>query len=361
MTAITAGHGAASLPSPFGLERGGHLRGGEIVFETWGQLTARRDNAILIFTGLSASAHARSGPHDHSPGWWEDIIGPGLALDTDRYYIVCINSLGSCFGSTGPRSIDPETQRPYGGEFPELSLEDIARGGRAVLQHLDIETADTVLGVSLGGMVALAYLALFPHGARHFVSISATMAASPYAIALRSLQREAVIFDPRWRGGNYSPADPPKDGLALARKLGTVTYRSAQEFATRFGRRPAASARDFAIEDYLAEQAQRFIDRFDANSYVRLSRAMDLFDLSTHGSPSEIFRHSALRSALIVGVDSDHLFALDEQKAIADALTLAGIRTHFEAVNSLTGHDAFLAEPSLFAQILADWFSTRNV
>ncbi|MEY3137439.1 MAG: hypothetical protein RL580_1171, partial [Pseudomonadota bacterium] len=219
----------APLPDPFRLHRGGELPGGVIAYETWGELNAARDNAVLLFTGLSPSAHAASSVQDSRPGWWELLIAAGGALDTNRYFIICVNSLGSCFGSTGPASIDPRTGYRYGKHFPEITVEDIARGGHAVLEHLGIRQVHAVIGPSLGGMTVLAFIALFPQAAKHLVSISGTDAASPYAIALRSLQREAVTLDAAWREGDYLPESPPRAGLALARKIGTITYRSARE------------------------------------------------------------------------------------------------------------------------------------
>jgi homoserine O-acetyltransferase len=349
----------APLPAPFRLQRGGLLPGGDIAFETWGALDASRANAILLYTGLSPSAHAASSTADPSPGWWERMIGPGKALDTDRHFVVCVNSLGSCFGSTGPASIDPRSGRRYGKDFPELALEDIARGGQAVLAHLGIGRAHAVVGASQGGIVALAHLALFPGGARHLISISGTMAAKPYALALRSIQRDAVMADPAFRGGDYPPDDPPRAGLALARKVGTVTYRSAEELDQRFGRRPSDEGRDFAVEDYLAQQAARFADAFDANCYLRLSRAMDLFDLAAHGTPPEVFRRSGIASALVIGVEHDHLFTVQEQAALAEALRAGGIDTTFARLDSLAGHDAFLVDLATFDATLRPWLAAR--
>lgn len=349
----------APLPSPFRLQRGGLLPGGEIAFETWGAPDASRDNAILLYTGLSPSAHAASSTADPSPGWWERMIGPGKALDTDRFFVVCVNSLGSCFGSTGPASIDPRSGRRYGKDFPDLALEDIARGGQAVLAHLGIGRALAVVGASQGGIVALAHLALFPGGARHLISISGTMAAKPYALALRSIQRDAVMADPAFRGGDYPPDDPPRAGLALARKVGTVTYRSAEELDQRFGRSPSGEGRDFAVEDYLAQQAARFADAFDANCYLRLSRAMDLFDLAAHGAPPEVFRRSGIASALVVGVEHDLLFTVQEQAALAAALRAGGIDTTFARLDSLAGHDAFLVDLATFDATLRPWLADR--
>lgn len=350
----------APLPSPFRLQRGGELPGGVIAYETWGELDAARANAVLLYTGLSPSAHAASSAADPVPGWWEPMIGPGKPVDTDRFFVVCVNSLGSCFGSTGPASIDPRSGRRYGKDFPEVALEDIARGGEAVLAHLGIARAHVVAGASQGGIVALAHLALFPGGARHLLSISGTMAAKPYAIALRSIQRDAVMADPAFRGGDYPPEEAPRAGLALARKVGTVTYRSAEELDQRFGRGPSREGRDFAVQDYLAQQAARFAGAFDANCYLRLSRAMDLFDLAAHGAPPDVFRRSGIASALVVGVERDHLFTIGEQAALAGALRAAGVDTTFARLDSLAGHDAFLVDFPTFDATLRPWLAART-
>lgn len=350
----------ATLPTPFRLQRGGVLHDASIAFESWGALDAARGNAVLLYTGLSPSAHAASSAADPRPGWWEPMIGPGKALDTDRLFVVCVNSLGSCFGSTGPASIDPRSGRRYGKDFPELSLEDIARGGQAVLSHLGIEQAHAVVGASQGGMVALAHLALFPGGARHLISVSGTMAAKPYALALRSIQRDAVMADPAFRDGDYPPEARPRAGLALARKVGTVTYRSAEELDRRFGRSPSREGRDFAVQDYLAQQAARFADAFDANSYLRLSRAMDLFDLAAHGAPPEVFRRSGVGSALVIGVEFDHLFTAEEQAALAEALRAGGVDTTFARLDSLAGHDAFLVDFTTFDATVRPWLAARS-
>ncbi len=332
----------APLPSPYRFRRGGKIIGGQIAYETWGTQSAAKDNSVLIFTGLSPSAHAASSPVDQSAGWWEQMIGPGAALDTDRLHVICVNSLGSCFGSSGPTTINPATGDRYGNQFPEVSIEDIAAGGVAVLEHLGIDKVEVVLGPSLGGSAVLAFAAIYPDRARRLISISGTMAASAHAIALRSIQREAVRND-------------PINGLRLARKLGTVTYRSAGELAERFGRRPSASGQDFAVQDYLNQQADKFSKSFDSESYLALSRAIDLFDLSEHGNPAELFRRSGISSALIIGVEQDSLFTIDEQAQIAHAFEAAGITTRLERVESAAGHDAFLAEQPRFAEIIGHW------
>ena len=353
-SATVAPTASVALPDPFPMYRGGALHGARIAYESWGQLNAARDNAIVLFTGLSPSAHAAATEADPSPGWWQRMIGPQLAIDTRRYFVMCINSLGSCFGSTGPASIDAATGERYRLNFPEVAVEDIARGGYEAMRALGIERAAVVMGASLGGTVVTAFAALFPQGARRLVSISGSAAASPFAIALRSVQREAILRDPDWQGGNYAPDQPPRNGMRLARKLGTITYRSATEWRQRFGRQPIAGialrgaspfAPRFAVEGYLEAQAERFTRIFDPNCYLYLSRAMDRFDLAEHGgSYRAALAGSRLRSALVIGVESDMLYPIHEQAAIAEAFEQAGVATQFTRLPSLEGHDAFLVD-----------------
>jgi homoserine O-acetyltransferase len=348
----------AALPDPFPMWRGGALHGARIAYETWGTLNAARDNALLLFTGLSPPAHAASSPEDPSPGWWEGMVGPKLAIDSERFFVICVNSLGSCFGSAGPASLNPATGAPYRLTFPDLSVEDIARAGYETARSLGITRLDTVMGPSLGGMVVLAYAALFPAAARRLVCISGTPAAAPFAIALRSIQREAITSDPVWAGGNYSPDRPPVNGQRLARKLGTVTYRSAAEWQQRFGREPIRAdmktsdpfASEFAVQGYLEALAQRFVSAFDANCYLYISRAMDRFELAAHGEPVALMRRAALEHALIIGVQSDLLFSVAEQQAVAGYLEAAGVATRFAPLPCIEGHDAFLVDLDTFGR-----------
>ena len=354
---------SVALPETFPLYRGGSLTGARIAYESWGQLNAARDNAILLFTGLSPSAHAAASERDPSPGWWQKMIGPGCALDTRRFHVICVNSLGSCFGSTGPASIDPSRGERHGLSFPEIAVEDIATAGLAAVRALGIRELYAVAGASLGGMVVAAFAALHPDGARRLISISGSPAASPFALALRSVQREAILRDPDWQGGNYAPERPPRNGMRLARKLGTITYRSATEWRQRFGReqisgnalRASPFAPRFAVEGYLEAQAERFTRVFDANCYLYLSRAMDRFDLAEHGgSYAAALRACRADRALVIGVESDMLFPIHEQAAIAEALVSAGVPTRFARLPSLEGHDAFLVDiPRFDAEIRA--------
>jgi homoserine O-acetyltransferase len=353
----------APLPNPFPFWRGGELYDGRVAYETWGELNEARDNALLLFTGLSPSAHAASSPQDPAPGWWEKMIGPGKAIDTDRYFLICVNSLGSCFGSSGPASIDPATGLAYRLDFPDLSIEDIARGGYEVVRSLGIERLSAVIGASLGGMAVLAFAAQFGGVARRVISISGSPAAMPFAIALRSTQRDAILTDPDWQDGQYSGEVRPLTGMRIARKLGTLTYRSAAEWKHRFGRRPASDRyfqalspgrahfpAEFAIQDYLNAQADKFVSSFDPNCYLYLSRAIDRFDLSAHGGgPAAALRRAAAERALVIGVESDTLFTIQEQNAIADAFSAAGTDTEFVPLASLEGHDAFLVDIEPFS------------
>ena len=348
-----------ALPDPFALYRGGVLHQARIAYECWGKLNAARDNAVLLFTGLSPSAHAAATDSDPAPGWWQRIVGPGLALDSSRYFIVCVNSLGSCFGSTGAASINPATGERYRLDFPEIAVEDIARAGYEAMRALGVEQLDTVIGASLGGMSVVAFATQFPHAARRLISISGSPAASPFAIALRSVQREAILRDPDWQGGQYPPDKPPRAGMRVARKLGTITYRSAAEWRQRFGREPIAGnthpvsafAPHFAVESYLESQAERFTRIFDANCYLYLSSAMDRFDLAEHGGSYAAALSKVSAKVLVIGVESDMLFAIQEQAAIAEAFA-NNASTRFARLPSLEGHDAFLVDiPRFEAEI----------
>jgi homoserine O-acetyltransferase len=295
------------------------------------------------------------------------MIGEGRPIDTRRFFVVCVNSLGSPFGSSSPASIDPRTGRTWGVGFPEIAVEDIARAGREALRTLGIERVAAVIGPSLGGMTVLAYCALFPGEADHLVTLSGGARAAPFAIALRSLQREMVRSDPAWRGGNYEPGRGPRLGLRLARKLGTITYRSAAEWDERFGRRRVPETAglsgdfrpQFEVEAYLEHQAQRFADAFDANAYLYLSRAMDQFDLAEHGpgTLAGAFARFRLESALVIGVETDLLFPIDQQREIADGLRSAGREVRFHAFPSLQGHDAFLVDLARFEPAIGDYLA----
>ena len=349
-----------ALPSPFAMKRGGQLHGAAVAYETWGKLRESRDNAMLILTGLSPSAHAASSPQDPSPGWWEEMIGPGKAIDTDRWYVICVNSLGSDKGSTCPASIDPATGQPYRLTFPELALEDVANAAFAVVRHaLGIERLACLVGCSMGGMGALAYMVLHPDSVRAHISVDTAPQAQPFAIAIRSLQREAIRLDPQWNGGNYDIHDGdgahyPAMGMSIARKLGVITYRSAMEWNGRFARiRLDPEKREdepfgfeFQVESYLQSHAQRFVRTFDPNCYLYLSRASDWFDIGEYGGGDIMqgLKRIRIERALVIGVSTDILFPLEQQEQIAKGLAAAGAAVEFVALDSPQGHDAFLVD-----------------
>lgn len=362
------------LPSPFPMKRGGALRGARVAFETWGTLTASRDNAILILTGLSPDAHAAANAGNAAPGWWEAMLGPGNPIDTDRWFVVCVNSLGSCKGSTGPASINPATGELYRLDFPELSVEDGADAAAHVVHDLRIERLACVIGNSMGGMVALALLLRHPGIARAHINISGAARALPFSIAIRSLQREAIRLDPQWNGGRYDDAHYPESGMRMARKLGVITYRSALEWDGRFGRvrldqAPQSPDRpdddpfglEFQVESYLEGHARRFVRQFDPNCYLYLSRSMDWFDLGEYcqrrgDSEDDARRGLALiqvDQALAIGVQTDILFPLQQQQEIAEGLREGGNDARFLPLESPQGHDAFLVDIARFGPAVA--------
>ncbi len=346
--------------------RHGHLESPTIAYETWGELNFQQDNGILLFTGLSPSAHSASSEADPSSGWWEQMVGESKPIDTTKYFVICINSLGSCFGSTGPTSINPETGERYRLNFPVLTIEDIARAGHEVIESLGLNRLHAVVGASMGGMTSVAYSILFPDVAESLVSISGSARAAPFAIALRSLQREIIRSDPIWNEGNYDAEDEPVLGMRLARKLGMLTYRSAAELEQRFGREMIPEERqvgqtfglDFEVESYLEAHSNKFIGTFDANCYLYLSRAMDLFDVADHGGSVEhgLAKVGANR-ALIIGVETDLLFPISHQKRMADGLVDGKREVIFHSLESIQGHDAFLVDMDRFRPILCDFFN----
>lgn len=356
-----------NLPAPFAMKRGGALHGAHVAYETWGTLNAARDNAVLILTGLSPSAHAASNAEDPSHGWWEDMLGSGKAIDTTRWFVICMNSLGSDKGSTCPASIDPATGEPYRLNFPDLSLEDVANAAHALVKSLGIDKLGCLIGCSMGGMSALAYMVLHSGSVRAHISVDTAPQAQPFAIAIRSLQREAIRLDPNWNGGQYDDERHPDIGMSIARKLGVITYRSAMEWNGRFARiRLDPEQREeqpfgfeFQVESYLESHARRFVRTFDPNSYLYLSRASDWFDISEYGSGNvmEGLKRIHIEQALVIGVSTDILFPLEQQEQIAEGLEAAGAKVEFVALNSPQGHDAFLVDIENYSRAIGGFLA----
>ena len=355
------------LPTPFPMKRGGELHGARVAYETWGTLAPARDNTVLILTGLSPSAHVASNAGDPTPGWWEAMLGPGKPIDTDRFFVICVNSLGSDKGSTGPASIDPRSGEPYRLDFPELALEDVANAAHAVVEGFGIERLACLIGCSMGGMSALAYMLLHPGSVRAHISVDTAPQAQPFAIAIRSLQREAIRLDPHWNDGRYSDDSYPEHGMSIARKLGVITYRSAMEWNGRFARiRLDPEQREdepfgfeFQVESYLEGHARRFTRTFDPNCYLYLSRASDWFDIAEygHGSAHAGLQRIHVERAMVIGVSTDILFPLEQQEQIAKGLEAAGAAVEFVALDSPQGHDAFLVDIEHYGPAIGGFLS----
>ncbi|MDB6164841.1 MAG: metX [Xanthomonadaceae bacterium] len=364
---IPAGTRFHELPE-LAMKRGGVLRGARLAYETWGTLDPNRDNAVLILTGLSPDAHAAANATNAEPGWWEAMLGAGKPIDSNRWFVICVNALGSCKGSTGPASINPDTGEPYRLDFPELSLEDVADAAASVVASLGIERLACLIGNSMGGMAALAYLLRNPGSGRSHINISGSARALPFSIAIRSLQREAIRLDPAWSHGRYDEVHYPEAGMRMARKLGVITYRSALEWDGRFGRVRLDSDRrddedpfglEFAVESYLEGHARRFVRRFDPNCYLYLSRSMDWFDMAEYAPDGgDVLAGLAtlqVERALAIGVSTDILFPLQQQEQIADGLRAGGADATFLPLPSPQGHDAFLVDIARFGPAVAEF------
>jgi len=340
---------------PFHLEAGGLLRHIEVAYETWGTLSPTADNAILVCHALTGDSHAagRTGAGHPVPGWWDGLIGPGRALDTDRHFVVCTNVLGGCQGTTGPSSLDPATGKPYGSTFPAVSIRDMVRVQARLSDELGIHRWLSVVGGSMGGMQVLEWGAMYPERCGSLVPIATTVAATAQQIAYSSIQRNTIALDPNWRGGDYYDAgagEGPHHGLALARQLAQVTYRSDQVFNERFGRQEVETLQGgdlwqrFAVEGYLDYHGMKLVRRFDANSYLVIAKAMDLHDLGRSRGGVEAALARIRCPVLTMKIDSDALYPCYQQDVIVDVINSIGGRATDVTIRSPHGHDAFLLE-----------------
>ena len=355
----------AALPGPLPLDGGSALRGVEVAYETYGALAPDRSNALLVCHPLTADQFAGTDhPVTGRPGWWSRLIGPGRPLDTERFCVICHNVLGGCMGTTGPASRDPETNERYGLRFPVVTVPDMARAHAALLDALGIERLAAVVGGSMGGMQALAFAADYPSRARAVVGLATAARHSPQNIAFHEVGRQAVMADPAWRGGAYDPADPPRKGLAVARMAAHVTYLSEGALEAKFGRglqdRGAPSfgfEADYQVESYLRHQGKSFTDRFDANSYLYITRAMDYFDLGEDAALSARFAGHPARF-LLASFTSDWLYPTSEGRRVVRALNGAGARVSFAEFESDAGHDAFLLPHAEMEATLAGFLAS---
>ncbi len=338
------------------LESGRLLGPLTIAYETYGSLNNDKSNAILVAHAWTGDAHAagRHNAEDRKPGWWDDMIGPGKVIDTGRYYVICSNVIGSCFGSTGPTSINPRTGKPYNLQFPVVMVRDMVRAQQLLLDHLGVEQLLTVIGGSMGAMQALEWGIHYPERVRSIIPIAGTGRPSPMAIALNALARQSIYNDPMWRKGNYKPEHPPADGLALARAVGHISFLSDPSMNLKFGRR--FSARDgqfdffgqFEIERYLTYNGRNFVDRFDTNSFLYLAKALDLYDVAWGFDGLEDALSSLDCESLWFAFSSDWLYPPYQTEELINVLHKQGKAAEYHLVDSDYGHDSFLVEPEKF-------------
>lgn len=342
---FTFGHS----PHELKLESGQKLGSITLAYETYGQLNKEKTNAILVLHALSGDAHA-AGVHQGSdePGWWDALIGPGKALDTEKYFVICSNVIGGCKGSTGPSSINPKTNKPYALDFPIITIADMVRAQKHLIDHLGIKKLLSVIGGSMGGMQALQWVASFPESIQCAIPIATALKHSPQQIAFDEVGRQAVMADPAWNNGNYYDQEKPERGLSVARMIGHITYMSDKSMEEKFSRRLKDKnysfkfSTDFEVEGYLRYRGDNFVKRFDANSYLYITKAMDYFNLSGDALIPK-GKNTGLRF-LVIAFKSDWLYPAYQAQDIARQLKIKGVDATYCEVNSSYGHDAFLLE-----------------
>jgi len=349
----------ATPDAPFITEQGDTIPYVELAYETWGELNANGDNAVLVTHALTGDSHVASHGPDDKPGWWEPLVGPGRPIDTDRFFVVCSNLLGSCYGSTGPCSIDPRTGTRYNLRFPPITVRDMVAAQARLLERLGVRRLHAVIGGSLGGMQALEWAAMFPENVDRIVPIATSGRFSPQGIAYNEVQRRAIMLDPAWRNGEYEPGMGPDRGLALARMVGIITYQSDELMQARFGRRPEARYTTwpefltrYDIEGYLHYQGDKLVRRFDANSYLYLTRAMDSHDLGRDRGGYEEGLARIRARTLSISIRSDILFLPSYGREIVEHLQRLGRDARYYELDSPNGHDAFLKDFHLLAPVI---------
>jgi homoserine O-acetyltransferase len=343
----------ARPPEAMTLDCGASIGPVTIAYETCGRLNADRSNAVLILHALSGDAHVAGTytENDDKPGWWDFMVGPGKGIDTDRYFVICSNILGSCMGSTGPASIDPATGKPYGLNFPVVTIGDMVVAQKALVDHLGARRLHAVIGGSVGGMQALEWSVRYPEMVESAVLLATTTRHSALAIAFNEVARQAIMADPNWKDGDYYASRKPDLGLAVARMIGHITYLSDESMRLKFGRRLQDKVdfsfnfdADFQVESYLRYQGRKFVERFDANAFLYITKAADYFDLERHygkGSAVAAFAHSRSRY-LVLSFTSDWLYPTYQSRAMVKAMKKNGLDVSFCEIEAQWGHDAFL-------------------
>ena len=369
---IETGGGTWRFPAnrPLRLDSGAQLAPLEIAYKTYGRLNEQKSNAILVCHALTGDQHlASTHPVTGKPGWWNLFVGPGLPLDPERYFIICTNVVGGCMGTTGPASTDPNAGEPYGLSFPVITIADMVRAQAMLIEALGIETLFAVIGGSMGGMQTLQWAADYPEKLHSVVCIAAAARHSAQNIAFHEVGRQAVMADPNWCGGAYLKAGVrPEKGLAVARMAAHITYLSEAALQRKFGRELQRDGlswgfdADFQVESYLRHQGTSFVDRFDANSYLYITRALDYFDLAAqHGGVlAEAFRRARNVKFCVLSFTSDWLYPTNESRDIVRALNAAGCRTSFAEIQTDKGHDAFFLDEPLLDRTLRGFLAAQG-
>ena len=337
-----------------------------LAYETYGELSPAKDNAILILHALSGDAHAAgfNHPHERHPGWWDIMIGPGKAFDTRKYFVICSNIIGGCKGSTGPISINPQTGRPYALDFPMVTVQDMVNAQRVLIDHLGIDQLLCAVGGSMGGMQVLQWVVSYPERVRLAIPIATTSRLSAQGIAFNEVGRQAILSDPHWKEGDYYGKPVPRRGLAIARMVGHITYLSEKSMHLKFGRKLQDKAEygynfraDFQVESYLRYKGDHFVDRFDANSYLYISKAMDYFDLAQpYGSLERAFANVQAKF-LVISFSSDWLFPSYQSKEIVSACRRVGAAAIYTEIQTDYGHDAFLLESEQLTRLITNFLA----
>jgi homoserine O-acetyltransferase len=356
----------ADPPQEMRLECGRSFGPITLAYETYGELSPAKDNAILILHALSGDAHAAgfNHPHERQPGWWDIMIGPGKAFDTRKYFVICSNVIGGCKGSTGPSSINPQTGRPFALDFPLVTIHDMVNAQRALIDHLGIDQLLCAVGGSMGGMQALQWVVSYPERVRLAIPIATTSKLSSQGIAFNEVGRQAIQSDPHWKEGEYYGKSIPRRGLAIARMIGHITYLSEKSMHQKFGRKLQDKAAygydfraDFQVESYLRYKGDHFVNRFDANSYLYISKAMDYFDLAHPHKKLEQAFANVKAKFLVISFSSDWLFPSYQSKEIVSACRRVGAEAIYTEIQTDYGHDAFLLESGQLSSLITNFLT----
>ncbi|MCW4037890.1 MAG: homoserine O-acetyltransferase [Candidatus Bathyarchaeota archaeon] len=356
----------AEPPNELPLESGEALGPITLAYETYGALNDQHSNAVLVLHALSGDSHA-AGYHegDRHPGWWDAMIGPGKALNTEKYFVICSNVIGGCKGSTGPSTVNPKTKRPYGLDFPLITIKDMVNAQRHLINHLGIEKLLTVIGGSMGGMQVLQWMISYPNRIRSAIPIATALKHSPQQIAFDEVGRQAILADPNWNNGDYYGHTPPAKGLAVARMVGHITYMSDTSMTEKFGRRVKADQQsfkfspNFEVEGYLQYRGDNFVKRFDANSYLYITKAIDAFNLLDGTSIQDVFKQQRAK-VLVIAFKSDWLYPAYQSQEIVKACKLSHVDATYCEVNSTYGHDAFLLEVEEETHLIKHFLRTAS-